>query len=77
MFQCIQYVTSAERAIIIFMMPNNISWPNYLRFLSRYLLYEVIHTQKSNNLSFSELDISIQNKRNDSSIGIGIITRET
>ena len=77
MIQCIQYVTSAERAIIIFMMPNNISWPNYLLCLSCYLLYEVIHTQQSNNLSFSELDISIQNKRNDSGIGIGIITRET
>ena len=35
-----------------------------------------MHTHKSNNLSFSELRISTKNQRDDSDVGVGIITRQ-
>ena len=42
---------------------------------ARFIKPELMHKDKSNNLSYSKLQISIQNQLDDSDIGIGIITR--
>lgn len=47
------------------------------KLASKFIKPAVIQGHKSKNLSFAELDTSIENQRDDMSLGIGPITRNT